>query len=324
MGWIKNLYGRIAPASKRQLNQRTDEIEDILKQLKGMDKNIIARLERMERLLEMHSYGVTETKRKPQIIVSMTTYAGRAAVVPRVLERLMNQTVKPDRIVLYLSVENFSDRERSLPQRILDMQDMGLELRWCDGDIKSYKKLIPALKEFPNDIIITVDDDLYYDLDIVERLYDSYHRFPKAISALRAHWMKFDTQGKLLPYEQWSKCVSEPLLTPSMRLFATTGGGTLFPPHIFPEETCNADKFMALCGNADDVWFKFMSIMNGVPTVLVSPNKKLQYISSTQEESLWNSNRYENDKQIQAVLKEYQDFRLDGKSLTDMIYEDGI
>jgi hypothetical protein len=105
-----------------------------------------------------------------------------------------------------------------------------------------------------------------------------------------------------------------------MKLFATTGGGTLFPPHVLSSEVLNSDVFMKLCGNADDVWFKFMSVMEHTPVVLACPQKKIQCVEGTQEDRLWSVNKFENDKQIQNVLEAYNEVLLDGKTIEKYIY----
>lgn len=338
---LRYIWSRLVPASKKQLNDRAKQLEKMLNKktssleskitatskdtrkyiqdkvsvkIDRMGKDLDTRLDRIEQILMSQLGGVTEKKRTPQIIVALTSYPKRIMYVEYVIERLLNQTLKPDRIVLYLAKDNFPNVERELPQRLLDMESRGLEIHWCDTDIKSYKKLVPALIEYPDDVIITVDDDLYYDLNIVERLYDSYKRYPNAVSALRVHKMNFD-DSVLLPYAQWDMSTSEISNEPSMRLFATTGGGTLFPPHVLHKDAVNAQLFQKLCPNADDVWFKFMMILNQTPVVLAGRCVWLKYIEGTQEESLWATNKQENDMQIQNVLSYYQDYMIDGKSI---------
>ena len=55
-----------------------------------------------------------------------------------------------------------------------------LEVRYCK-DIRSYKKLIPALRSYPDDAIITIDDDAIYHIDLIEKLVNSYIKDPQFI-----------------------------------------------------------------------------------------------------------------------------------------------
>lgn len=308
----------------RQINHQMDvlsnenkELKKLVTKIKKEEVILNQKVTRIERILEMGSYGVTRVKREKQLIVSFTSYGRRIETVPLMLERIFNQTVKPDRIILYLSKVNFPQMEKELPEYLLDMRSLGLEIRWCDGDIKSYKKIIPALNEFPNDIIITLDDDLYYDLDLIERLYDNHKKNPEAIIAMRTHKIAFSDDGNILPYNKWVKQYSESDMLPHSDLMATTGAGTLFPPHILPEETFNMDNMLSLCPTADDVWLMFMAALNHVPVVPPEKLRKLQYIDGTQEERLWDLNIKENDFQIQKMLEIYNNYNKGKKTLVE-------
>ena len=195
------------------------------------------------------------------------------------------------------------------------MQSRGLEIRWTDYDYKSFKKILPALQEFPDDIIITVDDDLIYDKCMIELLYESYKKYPNAISAMRVHRIMFDTSGNILPYREWIKEDSSFIGIDRMDLMATTGAGTLFPPHILPDETLNWNKIQELCPYADDIWMKIMTVMNDINTVLVRENRRLVYIADSQEETLWNINCNENDIQLTNIIEYYKEADLTSKLL---------
>ncbi len=135
-----------------------------------------------------------------EIIVSLTTYGKRLNDVAFTIESLMQQSMKANRIILWLD-ESFKDTR--LPQSLRNQQKRGLEIQYCK-DIRSYKKLIPCLQQFPNDAVITVDDDLLYDYDIIERLISAYLDFPKMIHACRVHRMVLDQENKPIPYSEWN------------------------------------------------------------------------------------------------------------------------
>ena len=79
----------------------------------------------------------------PEIIISLTTYSLRIHNVYIALESLLNQTIKPNRIILWLAEEEFN--EANLPISVLRLKERGVEIRFCE-DYKSYKKLIPTLR----------------------------------------------------------------------------------------------------------------------------------------------------------------------------------
>ena len=249
--------------------------------------------------------GLSTTTRTPRIIVSMTSFPSRIWTVKQTILSIMAQTIKADKIILWLAKTNFPSGEAELPEGLLKLKDKGLEIRWCDEDYCSYKKILPSLKEFPEDIILTVDDDLIYSPTMIEQLYDSYKQHPESISAMRTHQITFEEDGSIKPYSEWKKENSDYIGTPRMDLFATTGAGTLFPPHCLPKITTDWSTIKEICPYADDIWIKIMSLINHVPVVLIAEQKKLQYVPGTQTDRLWEINRTENDTQLNNLLKMY-------------------
>ena len=53
---------------------------------------------------------------------------------------LLQQTLKPDEVILWLSEEQFPNKQ--LPENLTRLQEFGLSIKWCKDDIKSFKKLI--------------------------------------------------------------------------------------------------------------------------------------------------------------------------------------
>ena len=58
----------------------------------------------------------------------------------------------------------FPQREENLPRDLLKLRSFGLTIDWCEN-LRSYKKLIPAIEKYPDDIIVTADDDVFYHAD---------------------------------------------------------------------------------------------------------------------------------------------------------------
>ena len=109
--------------------------------------------------------GITENKRDVKIIVSLTSFPERMEDIQYTLYSLLNQEFKPDELILWLSQEEFPNKEKDLPQVVLKFRENGLQIKWCEN-LYSYKKLIPTLKEYKNCncIIVTADDDIYLSL----------------------------------------------------------------------------------------------------------------------------------------------------------------
>lgn len=214
------------------------------------------------RVLQLNDYvlhnserGVTDIRYcDHEIIVSLTTYEPRLYEVYLAIESIMQQTMKANRIVLWLSesLENIV-----LPYTLQLQMKRGLEVKYCK-DIRSYKKLIPALHAYPNEVIITIDDDAMYQIDVIEKLVTSYIQEPSFIYFNRGR--RIDLQdGKLSPYLTWKRCRDTNV---SALNFPTGVGGILYPPHIFNNEVFNENVFMDISPYSDDVWFKAMALYN--------------------------------------------------------------
>jgi hypothetical protein len=235
----------------------------------------------------------------PEFIVSLTSYGQRLKEkAPYAIYSLFNQTTPPDRIVLWLA------HETKIPKKISKMQEFGLEIRFCE-DLKSYKKLIPALSEFPDDILITADDDIYYPRNWFELLKKSYLEDPKKIHCHRAHEICLDENKSIIPYTEWRSGIKT--IENTKRIFPTGVCGILYPPHTLSDEVLNIGKMLELSPTGDDIWFWAMAKQKGTEYVIVK-NCILEADGiGVNDDGLWkiNLNGNKNDEQIQNIIKEY-------------------
>ena len=97
-------------------------------------------------MLNDHSLGVSERKFcNNDIIVSLTSYGRRLQDVSLTIESIMQGTMKPNRIVLWVDRQWQNKR---MPISLQRQQQRGLEIEYCK-DIRSYTKLVPALRKYP-------------------------------------------------------------------------------------------------------------------------------------------------------------------------------
>lgn len=254
-------------------------------------------------------YGLNRTEvRSEKVTVSLTSYGRRvSAVLPYTIISLLRQTYKPDRIVLWLDDDHWNDD--NLPVSLKRLKSYGLTIRYCK-DIKSYKKLIPSLETFPEDIIITFDDDVYYKKDVVERLVRAYLHDPRHVYAHRVHRLCFSSRGHLLPYNEWEEEVSN---ISGTDLLPTGVGGCLYKYSMFHEDICRVDLFMQLAPKADDVWFYFMSLLKGTKRIALPDNGSIyipldvfyQFFHKDSSLSNINCKESQNDSQIREVMNYY-------------------
>ncbi|MBR3654179.1 MAG: glycosyltransferase family 2 protein [Elusimicrobia bacterium] len=238
------------------------------------------------------------------IVVSLTTYPARISTVNQAIETLLNQSVKADKVILWLGLEQFPNKEKDLPENLLALKNNGLTIDWC-RDIKPYKKLIPALQKYPDKIIVTADDDVLYPSDWLEKLYKAYKDNPTYIHCHRAHRILFKFgRKKLVPYRKWLRCIKD--VKPSFCNFFTGMGGVLYPPNCLHKDILREDLFMKLCPKNDDIWFWAMGVLNNREINIVKDNiLDFDYIEDSQQTSLYEFNYYNNDASINEVLSNY-------------------
>lgn len=289
------------------LQKQATVFHDRINVLQREKQELKGRVENLNLLTLKKWNGLNKEERTPRIIVSLTSFPARINYVSSVLADMLRQTVQPDKIILYLSKEQFLKREADLPETLLKMKDYGVEIEWCDGDIKAYKKFLPALKEYPDDILIIVDDDLVYDPEMIEKLYNAHKKCPNCIIASRCHEIGVDDSGKLESYKVWKKeCAYDEDQT-KHHWFFTGGAGTLFPPHVFGSEIFDVDTIQKLCPWADDIWLNINAAMNRVQIINTAANNILTRNESAQEDRLEDINREQNDVQLRNVISYYKE-----------------
>ena len=199
------------------------------------------------------------------IILSLTSFGHRVAdATPYALYSIFTQTRLPNRVVLWLDNEHWNDD--NLPPLIKRLQKSGLEVYYCE-DIKSYKKLIPSLKIFPNNPIIAIDDDTYYDKDLVKWLVEAYEKSDKRTVFATCARIPEKKGGRYIPYSEWK---GEQYADMNTEVSLIGCGGGIYPPGIFDEEVFNKDVYMKLAPTADDLWFWVQEKRMGVSVRLTS------------------------------------------------------
>lgn len=243
------------------------------------------------------------------IIVSLTSYGKRIHTVHRVIESIFLQTFKANRVILYLSNEEYQNSEE-LPLVLQLQMSRGLEVRFV-RDLRSYKKLIPALSEFPDATIITVDDDVFYPMNMIERLLNAHRAHPDAICSLVNRKLLLDPDGTVGNYNDFPFETVGPEDIVSPLIIPEGFGGVLYPPHSLPEEVFHEEMFMQLAPSADDLWFKAMSLI--AHTSIVKVHSYFDFVDEfivdedVQDVGLKNLNldQNANNRQFKALFEHY-------------------
>ncbi|MGP1411753.1 MAG: hypothetical protein ACTTKD_07950 [Peptoanaerobacter stomatis] len=249
---------------------------------------------------------VFSTSVAPQTVISLTSYGKRIPELKYTLYSLIVQKLHPEKIVVYLSEEDFN----SVPDEILVFTKFNIEFRKCIN-IKSYKKLLPALQDFPNHSIITADDDLYYPATWFMKLYQEHLQNPSLV--LCHQYVEITYKNSLNSFKNWK---INPRSYTSQRTNCILGGsGTLYPPGVLYSDATNYELITQLAPYADDIWFYFMCILNGTCIKQIEkPMRTLKYVDVYKEYEITpgetltkiNVNDGQNDVQLRNILDYYR------------------
>ncbi len=233
-------------------------------------------------------------KENAQCIISLTSYPARFDVLHLSIESLFRQSLVADRIILWLAQSQVQDS--TLPLALKKLEKRGLEIRYCE-DIRSYKKLIYTLQEFPQATIVTVDDDVFYRKNMLKDLRQKQQEYPNEVICDRGLFMQTEGTKAFAPYKTWSYCTKE---TSSFALFAVGLGGVLYPSGILDKMVQNQQLFHSLCPQADDIWFKTMSLINNKKVHCLG-NPFHVTIGRSQQQGLYLTNREKNMNDVQLA-----------------------
>jgi hypothetical protein len=200
--------------------------------------------------------------KKVQNIVSLTSFPAAIPYATDAIKSILAGNTLPDKVVLYLTFSQFKDRK--IPLELLTLADKEplFEIRNYNEDIRSYRKLIPALKDFPKDIIVTIDDDVRYHKNMLRDLLQLHKQIPDFIIANRAKKIKLNA-----PYRQWKKYrwyhFFANRLNFNFKNIQTGVGGVLYPPNSLDKKMLNSDLFRQIAPTTDDIWFWAAAVSKG-------------------------------------------------------------
>lgn len=259
--------------------------------------------------LNSNERGINKNNFKNKIVISLTTYSKRIEEVYLVVESILNQTLKADKIILWLDEVEFN--EEIIPNILKKQRERGLEIKYCEN-IKSYKKLIPTLKEYSNEIIITVDDDIIYPIDFIEKLYKNHIKFPNVILCNIGREIP-KNKKLILEYKNWK--LSKNIKLPMYEIVPIGAGGILYPPNCFYKDVQAKELFQKLAPLADDIWFKTMTLKNGLKSMVIDEIdkylKQIIILEEAQDIALYKKNIKMNNIQIKKVFEKYDILNLD-------------
>lgn len=247
---------------------------------------------------------------REQVVISMTSFPAAIVYAEQAVRSLLQGHTLPDKIVLYLTFEQFGGAD-GIPASLKQLAEDNplFEIRDYPRDIRSYRKLVPALRDFPDAAIVTVDDDVHYHPDMLGRLLEEHERYPDCVVAHRAKCVDASK-----PYRKWHKYRWYDFLTrryrPAFGNIQTGVGGVLYPPGCLRPDMIDEKLFWKIAPTSDDFWFWAAAVAAGT-RILPVPfgQNKPRGLGKPRELSLksvnFKSKADSNDKALESILKNY-------------------
>lgn len=208
-----------------------------------------------------------------KIIVSLTSYGERLNNLPVVLDTIYAQTLPPDLVVLNLAYEEV------LPKEVEDY----LRIHHAEinrvADTKVYKKIIPTLKKYPKDCIISIDDDWLYPNKMIEDFVNIHKHYPNnPISGNR-------------------------VIVNGMQCHC--GCASLVKKEYFGEYLDLFDNDIYVNCKSDDVFYTYCAAKNNIPYVRTQNEYFLNMKSFNSIDSYSENNLNEIEKSFEYLINNY-------------------
>lgn len=235
------------------------------------------------------------------LVVSLTSYPPRFGTLDLTIKSLLRQNTKSDEVVLYVADADMA----KLPAAVMKLRSEGLDIRSVP-DVRSYKKLVFALTDFPDSYIVTADDDVFYRPEWLGELAQGQIETPGTIICHRVHRVSLNPDGSIAPYSNWEHDVQDnEARRPSADLMPTGLGGILYPPNSLHPDVTNQELFQRFAPSADDLWFYWCARRAGTLYSKVGDKFPQLVWWSTKKTQLYDQNVIENDRQVTALAARF-------------------
>lgn len=221
---------------------------------------------------------------QPQVVITMTSWKGRISVVGKCIYYFFTrQTEKPDIFYLWLSAEEFPNREKDLPVDLLAVIDaFGVRLCWTDKNDFIYKRWNVYPKHY-SDLVISIDDDILFDGRLVEVAKKHVYEQNVVYGIFKDLMYSYS----FVPNKTRDYNVTEPL---SLRYRWL--GCSVICPNSFPLLALSADNTILrdrICRRCDETWLKPFSLMNNTQIGYLDfeYKKALVYGSLQNKDATW-------------------------------------
>lgn len=194
------------------------------------------------------------------IVASLASYDKRVEYLEKTLPSILSQTLSFDKLLINIPSETSSDLISRF--RALEKLDSRVEVKLRDGGWRSANKLIFTSQEYPEAVIITCDDDIFYPKHFFEALYSKWVENSECIIAHEISPVYLN--GDKL---QYISGFDVKLLQKTFGRYLT--GCCLFPPHALEgTEAYDFDKYKHVTNcTHDELWFWIHTTLKGIQCI---------------------------------------------------------
>lgn len=250
------------------------------------------------------THRVNQKPRAVSIVVSLTSIPERLSCVQYPIRCMLRQSVRPDKIVLYLDKGRLNDD--MLPQDLLALKSNGLEIVYVE-DLGPHTKYYYALQTYKDCYVVTIDDDQIYSRDLIRTLLKTEKMNRGAVCARRAAKMRFTQRGIPYPYRSFKHLFDEALYS-GKDILALGVGGVLYPPHCLDDAEYDPEMIRKIARQNDDIWLKAQELLYGVEVVKAKGvmGRYDNPVTGSQKVALCKNNHASgNDENMKAVFTQY-------------------
>lgn len=245
-------------------------------------------------------------KKSIDLIVSMTSFKKRINKTWISVVSIFLQVTKPNRIILWLSIDEFSSIKQ-VPLLLKFLMRYGLEIKFCNSNYLGHKKYIHLEHNMINSIIITVDDDIIYNKYLISTLLDYHHNNANSICCSLAYVVKINDLG-FEPYSYWPPALQNQY---DNYVFPVGAGGVLYPPDFFKNFLFEFAVINDICLYADDIWLFVVSRYIGYKSLKVPFHSSYLPLIYLNNSTLYQSNviNKKNDIQLNNVYNYFKNVK---------------
>ncbi|HIE9167013.1 MULTISPECIES: glycosyltransferase [Klebsiella] len=191
------------------------------------------------------------------LIVNLTTTHSRLDLCSITLFSLLNQSVSPDKIRVWISEESYlSDQGvKKIPDFLLKLNKFNDIVEFVyTKNTGPYRKIFPALKiAGENDVLVYADDDVVYHKEWLEKLFSTFNKYQRMnVVAARVRLKKKNIFNKYKSYVAYPICLTERTLSRDY-IITGLGGAILMKKHIASQYIYMED-YIEIAPKTDDLW----------------------------------------------------------------------